>query len=313
MGDFFSLKGEGVKTPIPTKQPISAKTSADYSKNSQEELGLAVTDLEEAIQLVGDSFLGDEFDLANQYTKTIIDNIMVEVDNINNLLNKLTNAVNEYNSNIVDEEGNKVYVPSVKYVGATLTNAINTSLSHHKLASNNDPAGGNNQSDIDEGSGGTSNPQEEVLPKQPNNQEVNDSGKEEIIEQPNQEPESEEAKKSPSQDPKTSNSTPKGNSGMNINFEYKEEELEEIVNSILVNKIDKDFTGETIIQYNGKYYQWSKLMEGFLKDTNLENYTKDISYIDGTFVCNLTNGNTLNFDNITSFLELKNKLLEHLL
>ena len=103
------------KSPL-SKEPITALSCADYLKTTQNKMVNTASYLNEAISLIKENLHGDEFDSACVYINDkILCNLSDIVDDINDILKSLTNAVNEYNDDIYDADGNKYYVEKVNY------------------------------------------------------------------------------------------------------------------------------------------------------------------------------------------------------
>ena len=96
-------------------QPIYAGDTAAKLKKSQDNLINAAKLLESANKTINDNLSGAEFAAAIKYIEKIMDLMSDEVDDTNTALNKLTDLVNNYNSNLYDDKGNKISVSSVNY------------------------------------------------------------------------------------------------------------------------------------------------------------------------------------------------------
>lgn len=98
-----------------SKQPIYAGEAAIDFRKSQESMIKAAEKLEETISLINNNLVGTEFEMASAFVGKIINLMQDEVEDTNSTLDKLTYLINEYNSDIRDENGNKVNVGQVNY------------------------------------------------------------------------------------------------------------------------------------------------------------------------------------------------------
>jgi len=133
-----------------SKNPVYAGEAAADFKQSQNVMIQAAEKLEDAIGLINNNLHGTEFEMASAYVGKIINFMQNEVEDTNTALDKLTYLVNEYNSDIYDEKGNKVNIPQVNYHSGKQiiyngTSGSKTSVSDDMSNAQNNIDSGNSQ------------------------------------------------------------------------------------------------------------------------------------------------------------------------
>lgn len=113
-----------VKYPL-SKEPIDAELSANDLKKAQKNLEESFNLLKNSALNIQSNLEGEEFQGATNYIGKILEKINESSANINNTLQKISNEINEYNSQIVDADGNPYYSNKVNY-GSNSSN-MNTS------------------------------------------------------------------------------------------------------------------------------------------------------------------------------------------
>lgn len=105
-----------VKYPL-SKEPINADKSAEGLKNTQDKMKKAFDELKNAGMSIQSDLEGQEFELAAAHIGKMLQKINNSSAKINQILQTLTKEVNEYNSQIVDADGNPYGCKKVNYTG----------------------------------------------------------------------------------------------------------------------------------------------------------------------------------------------------
>lgn len=84
----------------------------------------------------------------------------------------------------------------------------------------------------------------------------------------------------------------------------KDDDLDQIVDSILSNNMTDNCLENTTIKYNNNYYLWSDISNKIIEKLNLNNKVKTITFINKSFVLKMSDGNSYKTDNIKNYNDL---------
>ena len=331
------------------KTPISAQNTANALKKCSSTLNEAADIIKDSISLSNGNLEGNEFDAIRNSLNKLITNIAdISNSDIPSLLTILTNRVNEYNDNLVDEEGNKIKTSRVNYNGSS---TISTTAS---TATSTAGKGGNTSSKIpntkenDETTVSdnttttlpTTNQNETNNSQTTNNSQNNNSELNNNVQNNNNQT---NVNNQNTNNQDNINNSQNNNSGLNNNIQnnnnqtnvnnqntnnqnqqssntnyiisdpanFTDIELNQIFNYI-TNSPNIEFNNNTIINFNNNYYKWEDIINLIIKENNYNNYINNISISNNIVTILTNNSQVVTFNNISTLSELKSAIDDYI-
>ena len=297
------------------KTPISAQNTANALKKCSSTLNEAADIIKDSISLSNGNLEVNEFDAIRNSLNKLITNIAdISNSDIPSLLTILTNRVNEYNDNLVDEEGNKIKTSRVNYNGSS---TISTTAS---TATSTAGKGGNTSSKIpntkenDETTVSdnttttlpTTNQNETNNSQTTNNSQNNNSGLNNNIQNNNNQT-NVNNQYTNNQNQQSSNT----NYIISDPANFTDIELNQIFNYI-TNSPNIEFNNNTIINFNNNYYKWEDIINLIIKENNYNNYINNISISNNIVTILTNNSQVVTFNNISTLSELKSAIDDYI-